>query len=1480
MKTFRRFLLGLLATVVILTAAAVILVQFSSVQTRIANRALAVLSRSTEGNITVGRIRYTFFNRLLLKDVAITEPSGDTLFASRTVLLELGASPLRSDTLSIRRFALGHGRLTLRDRPDGRTNLEAFIAGFSPAEPDTASAGLPWKVILARRIAMRKMDFEYVGHPLRFEEMGLRIDHFHYGDSLGASLHRLSFRDAWSDNGYQLRTEVSASDSCLIFSDFCLKDRYSDIDAPRIALRYASLNDLLEHPERSVLDAELTDACLDWNSAARFLPEAAALRARCYLSGRVRGTLADLQADRLRLQTASRRSNLLLSARLQGLPDLRGLHLDATLHPSHVQLQDVEELLQGILPDLELPVLSAPLPREPLDLSGSIRGTLAEAQADLRMGSRQTGGIVAEASYRKDPRGLPLLRGNLTTHRLKPGPYLGIDSLGAVSADLLFDAVLTQKPSVDLKRLYLRGLEYNGYNYSDLQASGTYENDRLLLNATCLDPNLYFLATADLDLKEDADNRFRASFDLERADLHALNLDSRERARIGFSADVDLIRSRDEVFTGEVVLSQVKGVAAEERYDIGEMILRAVDDPLTGYLLTLESPLAEAAYRGSGHPADLVENLLCLIRPDLDHLIPGPGERRKDSSGKGSFHLVTKDLRPLFAFLLPGFYLSEGTTLDVEIDGCRQASASLNANLAGFRDNLIRDLSLQADNAKGPFEAVIHAGTLQAGSLILHENLLSASLEDNALGLTLRYDNSGYDGGNGTLNAILSFPERRDGEPYLLIADFLPSDLTLKDAGSWDIAPARLSYGEGRIAFEGFDISNDGQFISLDGALSERTTDTLYLAVNAFDIEPFEEILQSGLKLRGIFTGEAQATGLLSRQFSVQAKLSAQDLAADDVALGDADLECIWNTAESRFEVMVDNYIGEAEPFLAEGWYRPSDRQLNLDLSFDEFNVGWTDPFLVSVLEDMGGTISGDIHIEGPLDALKIRGERVRFNDTRCRVSFTNVRYWCNGPFEVDTEGIHFTDVDVSDEYGNRGIARGGIRFNGFKTLDFDILFTVKEMLGIDTSPAMAGENGFYGKAFGTGTVRLHGPITALRLDIDLAATGGVVHIPVSGGVVTQSDLLTFVNRTPEPVSPAYAPLLAASLPKEKEPAAKGQGLAVNIKISADPASEIDIDINEATGDVIRSHGNGSVEMNIANKTFDIKGLYTIEDGSYTMSLMGITAKDFTVEQGGTILFGGNILQTEFNMNALYRTKASIETLIGDNTSVSTRRTVNCRIGINGVVTNPQLTFKIDIPDLDPTTQGLVENALSTDEKNLKQTLALLVSGSFVPDEQSGIVNNSTILYSNASEIVSNQINNIFHQLDIPLDLGLNYQPGGTTGATDLFDVAISTQLFNNRVTINGNIGNQPYMATSASEVVGNVDMEIKLNKSGRLRLNLFSHAADRYSNYLDQTQRNGAGIVYQEEFDSIGELWRKIVTRPRRKPAPEVESESGEATR
>jgi hypothetical protein len=250
-------------------------------------------------------------------------------------------------------------------------------------------------------------------------------------------------------------------------------------------------------------------------------------------------------------------------------------------------------------------------------------------------------------------------------------------------------------------------------------------------------------------------------------------------------------------------------------------------------------------------------------------------------------------------------------------------------------------------------------------------------------------------------------------------------------------------------------------------------------------------------------------------------------------------------------------------------------------------------------------------------------------------------------------------------------------------------------------------------------------------------------------------------------------------------------------------------------------------------------------------------------------------MNSTLDINATYKTKASLSTLLADENSVANKRNVNCGISITGKLSNPELGFSIEIPDLNPMIKSRVESAMSTEDKVQKQFLYLILTNSFLPDEQSGIANNSSMLYSNVTEALANQLNNIFDKLDIPVDLGLKYQPNES--GNDMFDVAVSTQLFNNRVVVNGNIGNQQYTTSGTqSDVVGDLDIEIKLNRSGAFRLNLFSHSADQFSNYLDNSQRNGVGLMYQTEFNSFRSFIRNIFkSRAKRQEAKMMEEQS-----
>jgi hypothetical protein len=94
-------------------------------------------------------------------------------------------------------------------------------------------------------------------------------------------------------------------------------------------------------------------------------------------------------------------------------------------------------------------------------------------------------------------------------------------------------------------------------------------------------------------------------------------------------------------------------------------------------------------------------------------------------------------------------------------------------------------------------------------------------------------------------------------------------------------------------------------------------------------------------------------------------------------------------------------------------------------------------------------------------------------------------------------------------------------------------------------------------------------------------------------------------------------------------------------------------------------------------------------------------------------------------------------------------------------------------------------------------------------------------------------------------------------------------------VVVNGNIGNKQYSSgNTQNDVVGDIDIEIKLDRAGSFRLNLFSHSADQYTNYLDNSQRNGVGVTYQTEFNSFRQFFKNLFSSKEKRTAAKIDEE------
>ena len=80
----------------------------------------------------------------------------------------------------------------------------------------------------------------------------------------------------------------------------------------------------------------------------------------------------------------------------------------------------------------------------------------------------------------------------------------------------------------------------------------------------------------------------------------------------------------------------------------------------------------------------------------------------------------------------------------------------------------------------------------------------------------------------------------------------------------------------------------------------------------------------------------------------------------------------------------------------------------------------------------------------------------------------------------------------------------------------------------------------------------------------------------------------------------------------------------------------------------------------------------------------------------------------------------------------------------------------------------------------------------------------------------------------------------------------------NNRFVVNGNIGYRDDNFTK-NKIIGDLDVEYMLTESGKYRLKAYNHTVDRYS-LRAAPFIQGVGVVYKEEFNSWGELWRRYL--------------------
>lgn len=266
-------------------------------------------------------------------------------------------------------------------------------------------------------------------------------------------------------------------------------------------------------------------------------------------------------------------------------------------------------------------------------------------------------------------------------------------------------------------------------------------------------------------------------------------------------------------------------------------------------------------------------------------------------------------------------------------------------------------------------------------------------------------------------------------------------------------------------------------------------------------------------------------------------------------------------------------------------------------------------------------------------------------------------------------------------------------------------------------------------------------------------------------------------------------------------------------------------------------------------------GKYTLEKGNYNFTLQDIIIKDFTIRDGSSISFQGDPYAAILDIEAVYSLNANIkdldETFANDKEINRTNVPVHALLRAKGLMSQPDISFDLEFPTLTTDAYRRIKSIISTDDMMNRQIIYLLALNRFYTPDYMNNTKQNNELTSVASSTISSQLSSILGKMSDNWSISPNVRTERGDFSDVEVDLALSSQLLNNRLLFNGNFGYRDNTYnTRNSNFIGDFDIEYLLNKNGSLRLKAYNHFNDQNYYVRNALTTQGVGIVWKHDFD------------------------------
>lgn|GEM_PF-970534 len=1487
--------------------------QLPEVQTQLSNNAMHWLSGKLGGNVSVSKVRISWFDTVVFEDLNIKDNKDRNMIYVREVYVDASTNL----SFSLRKafdYDSRQGWRSLKFTPGKMVSFDNNLDFVTLNNPEarfirdsTGMLNFDYWLLEIDKLTKKEKRGKKPVKPFTLDNLNIKdgiisivtehskrhtdgtfdFANFEFRD-LNARLEKLSFK---RDTVLLVSKNLSAHDG---FSELKIRNATGRFFHCRKGIRldnfrahlndselqnrvYFSYNRPSEFGDffnKIHIDADMRNSVLQAKDIGLFIPVMKNFKETYKITTRLNGTVASLQLKDATLEFGQG-SRITGNARLTGLPGLKTTHSVLDLKPSVLLAADIAQYSANAGFRKYISKV------ERLDFSGSFNGLYNDFYSRPRLVSPRLGEVVGEVKVKA--KGQLEYSGNLVVNQFKVGELLDNPQLNEITFHGKINGLGRE---LEEARVHLDGhvtnMDFKGYRYRNMDVNGNLGQSLFDGKLSIDDPNILADIEGKIDFNREV-NAFNIEGNVGYANLKTLGFTTRDfmlRSRLNF----DFKGNRLDDWLGEAsfynfeLRENDKTLKVDSMYFFSDLIGKERS-------FKIESEFFNAGIRGDFVPSRLLTDVSDFVSEHLMYFQTTEDERMAYYSRKKETHDYSiENYRsvfsvrfnrpaPFFDFFAPAVYVSRNT----RINGRYEAGLNSTLEISGDTDTL----SVKGNEFYSTFfdyyatkeilspvvvnKIRVKSARQKTGNNVLTEELVVNANWEGTNTIDFRtfitQENSG---------SLIDLRGKLDFYQEGFRLSLLPDQTIVKLIDmDWAFAPDnRIDFRKRYITFNNFTIrGGDSQYIGLNGSLSSNPADALTLDVNEFNIEnllPFVNV-----DLRGIATGNLRVQNFFTNRLYVS-NLHVTDFYYKKSLVGTITTSALWDEPNDRLKLEGSVFRNMEEILKLNGFFTPGkgDKGLALDGSLRNADMEMFLGMTGDVFSSLKGKANGKFKVKGTPRHPVFNGE-VDITDGSLKVAVSGTSLYFEDKILLTDRGFVLPEagVQVRDApAGNTARLTGGIYYRSGPGFTIDLRADINSRAGfrIMDIPAFA-NNYIFGTAYVNGDVNLGGDFDNLLVSGNLSSREGTaITIPTDGDtqIDTRQEGIPFLKKA----VPADSSLLTV---RRKKPALKTGGVTLAFNLTLTPEAQGEIIFDRTNNDVLSLYGDGRLSVLYDSRgEFTINGPYNVRGGKYFFSFQNLASlRRFDIADNSKITFNGDPFEAIPDIKATYTANISLNKVSPQMTNSSARFPVYVNVFLTNRLLNPTIRYDIEfdlkqIPISGQTDILAFEQRLSNDEQLLSRNVSsILVFNEVFPDNNLADALTQQFLIDNISSLLSNQIGNLANKLNPNLEFGVRFGDFRENILNNM-QLDFSYKFLNNRVKLSGkgafvnSLENSISLNTNTyGQLSVGGELEYLISDDGAYRFKLYSRSVPT-NYYVFYSQGNvvvsGGSLIISRNFNSF----------------------------